>query len=136
MADKEHATIIVKKAKHTLEFINIGCLIEGDKDKTYNYSPYALKDQDGKPLVDEHGKQIKELDFILDICKEESDRKNVPIKIVVIDAVGRKTTINYNFTPLHKLGERTVIGDSLRFAFPFLEAYLEIFKTWTDITIF
>ena len=24
--------------------------------------------------------------------------------------------------------------DSLRFAFPFLEAYLEIFKTWTDIT--
>ena len=76
MADKEFATVIAKKAKHTLEFINIGCLIEGDKDKTYNYT------------------NQKELNLILDICKEESDKKNVPIRIVVIDAVGRKTTIN------------------------------------------
>jgi hypothetical protein len=35
---------------------------------------------------------------------------------------------------LYDISERTVIGDSLRFAFPFLEAYLEIFKTWSDIT--
>src|SRR6056300_362770 len=35
---------------------------------------------------------------------------------------------------LYDISERTVVGDSLRFAFPFLEAYLEIFKTWSDIT--
>ena len=35
---------------------------------------------------------------------------------------------------LYDISERTVVGDSLRFAFPFLEAYLEIFKTWSEIT--
>jgi hypothetical protein len=35
---------------------------------------------------------------------------------------------------LYDISERTRVGDSLRFAFPFLEAYLEIFKTWGDIT--
>ena len=93
MADKEFATVIAKKAKHTLEFINIGCLIKGDKDKTYNYT------------------NQEELNLILDICKEESDKNNVPIRIVVIDVVGRKTTINYNFISLNKLGERTIVGD-------------------------
>ena len=30
---------------------------------------------------------------------------------MVIDVVGRKTTINYNFISLNKLGERTIVGD-------------------------
>ena len=93
MADKEHATVIAKKAAHTIQFINIGCLIKGDKDKVYNYT------------------NQQELDLIISICKDESDKKNVPVRLVVIDVVGRKTTINYNFTPLHKLGERTILGD-------------------------
>ena len=93
MADKEHATVIAKKADHTIQFINIGCLIKGDKDKIYNYT------------------NQQELDLIISICKDESDKKNVPVRLVVIDVVGRKTTINYNLTPLHKLGERTILCD-------------------------
>ena len=93
MADKEHATVIAKKANHTLEFINISCLIHGEQDRTVHYT------------------NQKELDLILDIFKDESDKENIPVRLVVIDVVGRKTTINYNFTPLHKLGERTILGD-------------------------
>ena len=49
-------------------------------------------------------------------------------KMVASDALTQTKKLLYD------ISERTVIGDSLRFAFPFLEAYLEIFKTWTDIS--
>jgi|TARA_R100000306_G_C4326568_1_gene117981 hypothetical protein len=93
VADKEFATVIAKKANHTLEFINISCLIHGEQDRTVHYT------------------NQKELDLILDIFKDESDKENIPVRLVVIDMVGRQTTINYNFAPLHKLGDITVVGD-------------------------
>ena len=49
-------------------------------------------------------------------------------KMVAADALTQTKKLLYD------ISERTVVGDSLRFAFPFLEAYLEIFKTWSDIT--
>ena len=49
-------------------------------------------------------------------------------KMVASDALTQTKKLLYD------VSERTMLGDSLRFAFPFLEAYLEIFKTWTDIT--
>lgn len=49
-------------------------------------------------------------------------------KMIAADALTKTKKLLYD------VSERTMLGDSLRFAFPFLEAYLEIFKTWTDIT--
>mgnify|MGYP003109223681 FL=1 len=60
--------------------------------------------------------------------KEAITDVNLYDKMVASDALTQTKKLLYD------ISERTVIGDSLRFAFPFLEAYLEIFKTWTDIT--
>tara|TARA_R100000030_G_scaffold45170_1_gene34112 strand:+ start:703 stop:5622 length:4920 start_codon:yes stop_codon:yes gene_type:complete len=53
---------------------------------------------------------------------------NLYDKMIASDALTQTKKLLYD------ISERTVVGDSLRFAFPFLEAYLEIFKTWSDIT--
>ena len=60
--------------------------------------------------------------------KEAITDVNLYDKMVASDALTQTKKLLYD------ISERTVIGDSLRFAFPFLEAYLEIFKTWSDIT--
>ena len=109
--DQEHATIVIKKAGHSMELINIGCLVEGEEDRILIYSNEVVNDEDGKPLVDEDGKQVKELDRTLNTFKEESLDKDVPIRIVVISTVGSVTTTEYNFKTKAKLDQATVLGD-------------------------
>ena len=109
--DQEHATIVIKKAGHTMELINIGCLVKGEEDRILIYSNQAMKGEDGEPLVDEDGKQVKELDLILDIFKEASLEQDIPIRIVVINTVGSVTTTEYNFKTDAKLDQATVLGD-------------------------
>jgi len=109
--DQEHATIVIKKAGHSIELINIGCLVKGEEDKTLIYSNQAMKGEDGEPLVDEDGKQVRELDLILDIFKEASLEQDIPIRIVVINTVGSVTTTEYNFKTDAKLDQATVLGD-------------------------
>jgi len=109
--DQEHATIVIKKAGHSIELINIGCLVKGDEDRTLIYSSQAVKGEDGEHIVDEDGKKVKELDFILNTFKEESLDKDVPIRIVVINTVGSVSTTEYNFKTDAKLDQATVLGD-------------------------
>jgi len=108
---QEHATIVIKKAGHSIELINIGCLVEGEEDRILIYSNQAMKGEDGEPLVDEDGKQVRELDLILDIFKEASLEQDIPIRIVVINTVGSVTTTEYNFKTDAKLDQATVLGD-------------------------
>ena len=101
--DQEHATIVIKKAGHSIELINIGCLVKGEEDKTLIYSSQAVKGEDGE--------QVRELDLILDIFKEASLEQDIPIRIVVISTVGSVTTTEYNFKTDAKLDQATVLGD-------------------------
>ena len=101
--DQEHATIVIKKAGHSIELINIGCLVKGEEDKTLIYSSQVMKGEDGE--------QVRELDLILDMFKEASLEQDVPIRIVVINTVGSVTTTEYNFKTDAKLDQATVLGD-------------------------
>ena len=101
--DQEHATIVIKKAGHSIELINIGCLVKGEEDKTLIYSSQVMKGEDGE--------QVRELDLILDIFKEASLEQDIPIRIVVISTVGSVTTTEYNFKTDAKLDQATVLGD-------------------------
>ena len=94
-----------------MELVNIGCLVKGEEDRILIYSNQAMKGEDGEPLVDEDGKQVKELDLILDIFKEASLEQDIPIRIVVISTVGSVTTTEYNFKTDAKLDQATVLGD-------------------------
>jgi hypothetical protein len=100
---QEHATIVIKKAGHSIELINIGCLVKGEEDKTLIYSSQVMEGEDGE--------QVRELDLILDIFKEASLEQDIPIRIVVINTVGSVTTTEYNFKTDAKLDQATVLGD-------------------------
>ena len=101
--DQEHATIVIKKAGHSIELVNIGCLVKGEEDRTLIYSSQVMEGEDGE--------QVRELDLILDIFKEASLEQDIPIRIVVISTVGSVTTTEYNFKTDAKLDQATVLGD-------------------------
>ena len=101
--DQEHATIVIKKAGHSMELVNIGCLVKGEEDRTLIYSSQVMEGEDGE--------QVRELDLILDIFKEASLEQDIPIRIVVISTVGSVTTTEYNFKTDAKLDQATVLGD-------------------------
>ena len=91
--DKEFTTVIADKKQHSIELINIAKLIKGEQDRTTYYS-----NQD-------------ELDQLFIIFKKEADKKNIPIKLMVIDTKGNTTTINYNFDINKRLEDKTILGD-------------------------
>ena len=91
--DKEFTTVIADKKQHSIELINIAKLIKGEQDRTTYYS------------------NQEELDQLFIIFKEEADKKNIPIKLMVIDTKGNTTTINYNFDTNKRLEDKTILGD-------------------------
>ena len=85
-------------------------------------------------------KEFTKFDPILELNASEinsagySGPKEAITDVQIYDKMIASDALTQTKKLLYDISERTVVGDSLRFAFPFLEAYLEIFKTWSDIT--
>ena len=111
-----------KRVSETIEFLG-----RDARDEMVNIANKSLKEFTAyDPILDGYLKKINSAGY--SGPKEAITDVNLYDKMVASDALTQTKKLLYD------ISERTVIGDSLRFAFPFLEAYLEIFKTWSDIT--
>ena len=111
-----------KRVSETIEFLG-----KDARDEMINIANTSLKEfTKFDPILNGYLKKINKSGF--SSPKEAITDVQIYDKMIASDALTQTKKLLYD------ISERTVVGDSLRFAFPFLEAYLEIFKTWSDIT--
>ena len=111
-----------KRVSETIEFLG-----KDARDEMVNIANTSLKEfTKYDPILDGYLKKINSAGY--------SGPKEAITDVQIYDKMIASDALTQTKKLLYDISERTVVGDSLRFAFPFLEAYLEIFKTWTDIT--
>ena len=111
-----------KRVSETIEFLG-----KDARDEMVQIANKSLKEfTQYDPILDGYLKKINSAGY--------SGPKEAITDVQIYDKMIASDALTQTKKLLYDISERTVVGDSLRFAFPFLEAYLEIFKTWTDIT--
>ena len=111
-----------KRVSETIEFLG-----KDARDEIVEIANKSLKEfTKFDPILDGYLKKINSAGY--------SGPKEAITDVQIYDKMIASDALTQNKKLLYDISERTVVGDSLRFAFPFLEAYLEIFKTWSDIT--
>ena len=111
-----------KRVSETIEFLG-----KDARDEMINTANKSLKEfTKYDPILDGYLKKINSAGY--------SGPKEAITDVQLYDKMIASDALTQTKKLLYDISERTVVGDSLRFAFPFLEAYLEIFKTWSDIT--
>src|SRR6056300_162781 len=111
-----------KRVSETIEFLG-----KDARDEMINIANTSLKEfTKYDPILDGYLKKINSAGY--------SGPKEAITDVQLYDKMIASDALTQTKKLLYDISERTVVGDSLRFAFPFLEAYLEIFKTWSDIT--
>jgi len=111
-----------KRVSETIEFLG-----KDARDEMVFTANKALKEfTKYDPILDGYLKKINSAGY--------SGPKDAITDVGIYDKMIASDALTQTKKLLYDISERTVVGDSLRFAFPFLEAYLEIFKTWSDIT--
>ena len=111
-----------KRVSETIEFLGKDARNEMVQIANKSLKEFTQYD----PILDGYLKKINSAGY--------SSPKEAITDIKIYDKMIASDALTQTKKLLYDISERTVIGDSLRFAFPFLEAYLEIFKTWSDIT--
>ena len=111
-----------KRVSETIEFLG-----KDARDEMVQIANKSLKEfTKYDPILDGYLKKINSAGY--------SGPKEAITDVQIYDKMIASDALTQTKKLLYDISERTVVGDSLRFAFPFLEAYLEIFKTWSDIT--
>ncbi len=111
-----------KRVSETIEFLG-----KDARDEMVQIANKSLKEfTQYDPILDGYLKKINSAGY--------SGPKEAITDVQIYDKMIASDALTQTKKLLYDISERTVVGDSLRFAFPFLEAYLEIFKTWSDIT--
>jgi hypothetical protein len=111
-----------KRVSETIEFLG-----KDARDEMVEIANKSLKEfTKFDPILDGYLKKINSAGY--------SGPKEAITDVQIYDKMIASDALTQTKKLLYDISERTVVGDSLRFAFPFLEAYLEIFKTWSDIT--
>ena len=111
-----------KRVSETIEFLG-----KDARDEMVTIANKSLKEfTKYDPILDGYLKKINSAGY--------SGPKDAITDVGIYDKMIASDALTQTKKLLYDISERTVVGDSLRFAFPFLEAYLEIFKTWSDIT--
>ena len=113
---------MLKRVSETIEFLGKDTRNEMVQIANKSLKEFAQYD----PILDGYLKKINSAGY--SSPKEAITDIKIYDKMIASDALTQTKKLIYD------ISERTVIGDYLGFAFPFLEAYLEIFKTWSDIT--